>query len=85
MPPHMEQVIGAFILALGVILLGSATVALLRGRIWINPRRLKPERRWRPGRWVTRDADAFEFWLGVVLYTCVGAAMLVTAANWLRR
>ena len=81
----MFRVLGTLILALGVIFLGSAAAALLRGRIWINPRRVKPDRRSRPGRWVLRDAQPFEFWLGVILYTCVGAAALVTAANWLRR
>ena len=85
MPPHMYRLMGTFILALGIFLLGSAAAALLRGRIWINPKRFKRERRWRPGRWVLRDADPFEFWLGVVLHTCVGTAMLVMAANWLRR
>ena len=84
MAGRMNTAVAIAAVALGVFLLGSAAAALLRGRIWVNPKRLKPERRWRPGRWITRDADPFQFWLGVVLYTLVGAAAVATGVSWLR-
>ena len=82
----MNTMIAALILVLGLVLLGSAAAALLRGGFWINPKRFKSQRRrLHPGGWIARDRAPFEFWLGVGLYALVGAAAIAMAVTWLRK
>jgi hypothetical protein len=59
------RVFAALFLVLGVILLGAAVVAVIRGVIWRDPFRVKLDPRWCPGRWVYRDDEPRQFWLDV--------------------
>lgn len=69
------------ILALGLILLAAAAVAVVRGRIWLDPQRAEFEPRWQPGRWVHHADQQVEFGLGVAWYALIGAM----AVGWLRK
>jgi hypothetical protein len=81
----MYRVFGILFLALGVIVLGMAVVAVIRGVIWRDPLKRKSHPRRRPGRWVHRDDEPHEFWLDVAWHTVIGAAVIAMAVSWLHK
>ena len=81
----MFWVFGVLFLALGLIVLGVAVVAAIRGVIWRDPLKMKSHPRWRPGRWIHRAADPGQFWLDVAWHALVGAAAIAMAVRWLRK
>ncbi len=81
----MYRGFGVLFLALGLIVLGAAVLAVVRGRIWRDPQRAKFERRWQPGRWIRRANQPGEFWLGVAWYALISAIAVAVAAGWLRK
>ena len=80
-PRRMFRVFGILFLALGLIVLGAAVLAVVRGRIWRDPLKLKSHRRRRPGRWLHRAADPREFWLDVAWHTLIAAAAVAMAVS----
>ena len=81
----MFKLFGTLFLVLGVIVLGAALFAIIRGRIWRDPLKVKSHPRWRPGRWIHRDADPREFWLDVAWHALIGAAAIAMAVSWLSK
>jgi hypothetical protein len=79
----MYRFFGVLFLGLGLIMLGAAVLAVVRGRIWRDPLKLKSHPRRRPGRWLHRTADPREFWLDVAWHTLIAAAAIAMAVSWL--
>ncbi|HEV2292951.1 MAG TPA: hypothetical protein VGR35_03795 [Tepidisphaeraceae bacterium] len=50
-----------------------------------DPTRVKFDPRWRPDRWIRRDAEPHQFWLDVAWHTLIAAAAIAMAVSWLRK
>jgi hypothetical protein len=81
----MFHFFGIVFLVLGVVLLGYAIVAVIRGRFTKSPRRVKFDPKWRPARLVHRDDEPGQFWLEVIRYALIAGICIAVAINWLRK
>ncbi len=79
----MFRVFGVLFLALGLIVFGAAVLAMIRGRIWRDPLKLKSHPRRRPCRWLHRAHEPHEFWHDVAWHALIGAAAIAMAVSWL--
>ena len=73
---------GILFVVIGVAALARAGRGLYTGRIWREPRRVKFDPRWKPGRWVERG-DRGEFGVTVFYYVTIGVLGVPFGLRWL--